>query len=84
MPKGEPNPVIVKKLMTNSQALYSEIKNATDVVLLQLCWLYGMNYDSSVLKIKQNNTLELLSSIVPNTDEIKGCFEHIGNYIDNR
>ena len=84
LPIGEPNPSIVNKLMSGSQALYSEIKNATDVVLLQLCWLYGMNYDSSILRIKQNNTLELLASIVPHTDEITNCFKHMMDYIDTR
>ncbi len=83
LPMGEANPEIVKKLLNNSQALYSEIKSGTDVCLLQFCWLYGMNYKSSLLKIKENKTVELISSIIPKTLETQKCIEHIDSYILN-
>ena len=83
LPIGNANPVIIEKLMNNSQALYSDIKSATDVCLLQLCWLYGMNYKSSIIKLKENKTVELFSEIMPKTDEIKACTEHISHYIDS-
>lgn len=84
LPIGEANPVIIEKLMNNSQALYSDIKSGTDVCLLQLCWLYGINYRSSFIKLTQNHTLELMSLIMPQTDEIKACFEHIYSFVNNR
>ncbi len=83
LPIGEPNPIIIDKLMNNSQALYSDIKSGADVCLLQLCWLYGINYRSSFIKLKQNQTLELMSLIMPQTKEIKACFEHINLFINN-
>ena len=83
LPMGEANPEIIKKLLNNTQALYSEIKSGTDVCLLQLCWLYGMNYKSSLLKIKENMTVELISSIIPKTLENQKCIEHINSYILN-
>lgn len=70
---GKANPVIVEKLLNGSQALYSDIKTATDVCLLQLCWLNGMTYRSTFKKLKENRTIELIERILPNTDEVKAC-----------
>ena len=81
LPIGKPNPVIVEKLMSNSQALYSDIKSGTDVCLLQLCWIYGMNYKSSLAKLKENRTVELIATILPNIDEIRKCLNHIQQYL---
>ena len=81
---GDANPVIIEKLLNNKEALYSEIKSGTDVCLLQLCWLYGMNYNSSLKKIIDNQTLSLLLSIMPKTKGIESCIGHIARYIDSR
>ena len=83
LPIGEANPVIVEKLMNNTQALYSDIKSGTDVCLIQLCWLYGINYRSTFIKLKQTQTLELISLILPQTPEIKACLEHINLFVNN-
>ena len=84
LPIGEPNPTIIDKLMNNSQALYSDIKSGTDVCLLQLCWLYGINYKSSFIKLKSRQTLELIDLILPQTPEIKACLQHINSFINDR
>ena len=83
LPIGEANPVIIEKLMSNSQALYSDIKSGADVCLLQLCWLYGINYKSSFIKLKSRRTLELIDLILPQTSEIKACLQHINSYIND-
>lgn len=83
-PIGEPNPVIVEKLLNNSQALYSEIKNGTDVCLLQLCWLYGMNYKSTFKKLIENKTVELLERIMPKTAIIEKCVKHINEFLESQ
>jgi hypothetical protein len=69
--------------MNNTQALYSDIKSGTDVCLIQLCWLYGINYRSTFIKLKQTQTLELMSLIMPQTPEIKACLEHINIFVNN-
>ncbi len=84
LPIGEANPIIIDKLMNNSQALYSEIKSGTDVCLLQLCWIYGINYNSSLVKIRQNQTIELLASIMPKNNIIAEAVNHINNHIDSK
>lgn len=81
LPIGEPNPVIVEKLLNNEGALFSDIKSATDVCLMQLCWLYGMNYKASIAKLKENRTIELMQSIMPETDVIIKCIKHVKEYI---
>ncbi len=81
LPIGEPNPVIVDKLLNNEAALFSDIKSGTDVCLMQLCWLYGMNYKSSLQKLKENRTLELLQRIMPDTDVVARCIKHIEEYL---
>lgn len=83
LPFGEPNPNIIEKLLNNSQALYSDIKSATDVCLLQFCWLYGINYKSSLKKIIQNQTVETISSILPKTPKIKDCIDHINSFLES-
>ena len=83
LPIGEANPVIIDKLMSNSQALYSDIKSGADVCLLQLCWLYGINYKSSFFKLKSRQTLELIDLILPQTPEIKACLQHINSFIND-
>ncbi len=84
LPMEGPNPIIVEKLLNNSNALYSEIKSGTDVCLLQLCWLYEMNYNSSLVKINENKTVELLATIMPKSLEVEKCVKHISQYIKHR
>lgn len=84
LPMGEPNPIIVNKLLANKQALYSEIKSGTDVCLLHLCWLYGMNFDASLIKLEQNNTVDLLYSIMTKNSDVDCCIKHIRNYLNHR
>ena len=84
LPIGKANPVIVEKLMSNNQALYSDIKSGTDVCLLQLCWLYGINYKSSFFKLKENNTVETIASILPKTNDILDCINHINTFVSKK
>lgn len=81
LPIGEPNPVIVEKLLNNKGALFSDIKSGTDVCLMQLCWLYSMNYKASIAKLKENRTIELMQTILPNTGTIRKCINHIKDYV---
>lgn len=80
LPMGNANPSIIEKVLKNQTALYSDIKSGTDVCLLQLGWLYDINYKASIQLLSERNTLDLIASILPKTEEIKIVLEHIRKF----
>ena len=45
---------------------------------------YEMNYNSSLVKINENKTVELLATIMPKSLEVEKCVKHISQYIKHR
>jgi hypothetical protein len=52
--------------------------------LLQLGWIYDVNFPPTLKRIKQRKFLEMLLSFLPQTEDIQKVKEKILGYVDSR
>lgn len=71
---------LYKKLMIS----YSEATTLNDFKLIQLLWVYDLNFAASVKILKENSFIERLASKLPQTDDIKQAMIYLQDYVDER
>jgi hypothetical protein len=52
--------------------------------LLQLGWVYDVNFAVTLKRIKQRGLLEKLVGFLPDTEDIKKAQKRVSTYIENR
>jgi hypothetical protein len=52
--------------------------------LLLLGWVYDVNFNATLRRIKQRGLLEKLVGFLPDTEDIKRAYKHVLAYIENR
>jgi len=63
---------------------YNSLKTLNDIKLLQLGWVYDVNFTATLRRIKQRRFLEKLLDFLPKTQDIENVKEKIFAYIDFR
>jgi putative nucleotidyltransferase with HDIG domain len=67
---SEPSEKIIQALQTRKTASFKDAKSGSDICLLQLCWLYNMNYEITLHKILKMQIIETVESIFTKNDKI--------------
>jgi putative nucleotidyltransferase with HDIG domain len=75
---------LVEAILHGRQVDYNHVRMLNDMKLLQLGWIYDVNFSSTLKRIKQRKFLEMLLSFLPQTEDIQKVKEKILGYVDSR
>jgi len=72
---------VLNDLYNGKTSNASDIKNLNDFKLLQIGWVYGINFYPTLQEIKKRNYIEMIASTLPETQELKKVIRHVNNYL---
>jgi len=82
--RPEYSPQIVDAILRGQLIDYTRLQTLNDVKLLQLGWVYDINFTASLKRIRQRRFLEMLLDFLPQTQDIQKVKEKIFAYVDFR
>ena len=75
---------LVERILNERRIDYSRLQTLNDMKLLQLSWVYDVNFTATLRRIKQRGFLEMLIDFLPKTEDIEKVKEKIFGYVDFR
>lgn len=75
---------VVKEILGGRRIDYSRLRTWNDMKLLQLSWVYDVNFTATLERIKERRFLETLIDFLPKTEDIEKIKEKIFGYVDSR
>ena len=70
-PKGPANPRLLQEIREQRSGSYKNIDSLIDMNLLQVTWVYGINYSPTFHCIAERRLLEGIRAVMPNDPEIQ-------------
>ncbi len=77
LPEGTCTPELLDFLRHNHRAPYTMLRSLSDVLLFQLCWVYDMNYQASLLMLLRQGHVDWLLERLPRTAQVSAITENI-------
>lgn len=78
------SPGVLEAVMTGNLVDYSDLRTLNDMKLLQIGWVYNVNFTAALRRIKQRRFIETLFAFLPSSKDIEKIKEKIYAYIDFR
>jgi len=78
------SPEMVEAVLHNKQIDYHQVRTLNDMKLLQLAWVYDVNFTATFKRIRQRRFLEMLAGFLPETEDMQKVREKILSYVDFR
>ena len=78
---GDYNPQLVRNLLGNINADYRQVHSRTDLYLLQLSWIYSLNFLYTARVISERGYLEGLMAKLPEDSVLNEVREHIRTFL---
>ena len=72
---------IYEKLINGETINYEDLKTSLDFKLIYLSWIYDINFQHSLIKIREKKYLEAIYDGLPHDTRIKELFNKIQNFI---
>ena len=80
----ECNPEIIRLIMNNQLISYDLLKTINDAKLLQLGWVFDVNFDWTLKQLYGRGYLQAIIDLMPQTEEVRQVTDHIKNYTIRR
>jgi HD superfamily phosphodiesterase len=80
----EINPKNYHDLLNNQMVDLSNLKTLNDFKLLQVGWIYDLNYKRSFQILNEKKYLDIIFKTLPNTEEIRTIQEKTNNYLQSQ
>ena len=77
------SPDVIEKLLRKERIDYKSLKTLNDVKLLQLGWVYDVNFTATLKRIKKRGFLEKLLGFLPQTNDIERVKKTVFDYVDS-
>lgn len=77
-------PEIIDAILNEQLIDYSRLRTLNDMRLMQLGWVYDVNFQPTLKRIRQRKFLAKLLDCLPQTQEIRRVGEKILTYVDSR
>ena len=74
---------IYENLIKGHTILFDSMKNLNDFKLLQVGWVYDVNFLPTLERLKNRGYLGLLEKALPQTDDVRQIFQAVENYMEN-
>jgi putative nucleotidyltransferase with HDIG domain len=85
LPKAtQVSPEVVKEVLGGRLVSKDEVKSEMDVKIMQLSWVFDLNFKSSVEIIFQNRFLEKIYSSLPKNDTVIEIYRKIKVFAENK
>ena len=75
---------VVTKTMRGESVDYRTLRTLNDLKLMQLGWVYDINFVATLERIKKRGFLKMLADSLPNTPDIEGIKEKIFSYVGSK
>ena len=75
---------MIEAIMSGRRLDYSNLQRLNDMRLLQLAWVYDVNFTPTLKRIKERRFLEIVFDFLPRTEDIKKVRRKIFEYVDSR
>lgn len=75
---------ILAQLENREMVRMSSLKTLNDFKLLQLAWIYDLNFTSSLQMVKERAYVPALAAMLPPVDEISRAIRRIQDYINKK
>ncbi len=75
---------IVENILRGQLVDYSRLRTLNDMKLLQLGWVYDVNFTATLKRIRQRRFLEHIIDFLPRTEDIEKVKAKIFEYVDRR
>ena len=74
----------VDDILNNRVSNSHDLKTFNDMKLLQLGWIFDINFAPTFLYIQQRRIIEEIITALPDTDDIRKIQNHLNAYLENR
>jgi len=78
------SPQIIDAVLNGRRVDYSVLQTLNDMMLLQLTWIYDVNFHPTLLRIKQRRLLEQIIAFLPQDPQIAAVAKTILKYLGRR
>lgn len=75
---------VVQDILRGRRIDYHRLRTLNDMKLLQLGWVYDVNFTVTLKRIKQRRYLEMMAEMLPDTEDIEKVRKSIFQYVDAR
>ncbi|HBA86182.1 MAG TPA: hypothetical protein DCZ95_19035 [Verrucomicrobia bacterium] len=79
---GPPTPALLDELEQTRSASYKYLKTLADFLLVQLYWVYDMNYAPTIRCFSERRTLDRIAGRLPDTDRIRRIVQEARAYVE--
>lgn len=77
-------PEVVEAILNGQLIDYSRLRTLNDMRLMQLGWVYDVNFPATLKRIRQRKFLDMLLGCLPQTHEMRRVEDKILQYVDSR
>jgi len=78
------SPELLESLSQGQPLLYSRLKTLNDLKLMQLGWVFNINFTAALERIQQRGYLKQLADYLPDVPELKQFCCMVFDYVDRR
>jgi hypothetical protein len=78
----EYSPMVLACLVRGEMARKDALTTLNDFKLLQLAWLYDLNFTCSLQMVVERDYIQKLAEMLPRNKEISGAIEIVRTYVD--
>jgi|Deesub1362A_J573_1020465.scaffolds.fasta_scaffold00395_2 hypothetical protein len=75
---------VLSYIYKNQIASISEVRTLNDFKLLQLSWVYDLNFKPSFRMLKERNYIHRLASTLPNADKLKKAVSLLEEFVNRK
>lgn len=80
----ECSPAVIASLNRREVVRLTSLRTLNDFRLLQLAWIYDLNFAPSLAMVLERSVIERLTASVPRTDETSRIVDSLRNYVNER
>ncbi|MBF0452268.1 MAG: HD domain-containing protein, partial [Candidatus Magnetomorum sp.] len=80
---SEMSDIILKTINENATVLFTNVKTLNDFKLLQISWIFDLNFTESFRQLKKNSFIETILSDLSQKKDVKSIYETLEAYIDD-
>lgn len=74
---------VFETLMKGEIVNMRDVRNLNDIKLLQAGWIYDINFEPSISRVRERRYIDLLKEVLPETDEVRMIFDNITSFMGN-
>ena len=78
------SPEVVQRILCGQRVDYSELRTWNDMKLLQLGWVYDVNFTATFKRLKQRRFLERIVDFLPRTKDTEKVRNKVFEFVDSR